>query len=1316
MSESSPMSLHQAESSIHTHKSDRIIGREKHVTESVYKLLTSRFVALVGEAGSGKSTLLHEGIVKALTGQLDPQFFRLSQERSRSWYVATMRPGHNPMLQLATALTSMDYYASDSDPSSKKVKRNSDPPNAIIENYFEGQYAGLLNYYKDRLENKNLLIIIDQLEDIFRFRHLMDDDKKSEVVDFIHNIVHVINKEGVGIYLAVAVQSEHLGQLAGIQGLGQIVNHGQYFIPPLKFDAIQKVYEQELTKTFNKGYAILNSSDSQSQVNTYKGSYRTYIQDVLEALNIYHKQSSFKDSNLLYLSKYALSYTSQVWLGEIEDVVERGNIEAQKFQKPTFDQLLNSFVESYKAFSKAPAMTQFNISTSNNVSRLNNYIEHHLSDLYEKWGYKIDVNNIGQDNISKFLQVEMSLAAYDIDNKWHVDNTMAAQIVNKSARILKILNPEANPIEVTSALLVEDDSLIKEVGSTIKELALLGNPVNVKSPEVFKDLKDKLDDNIAKIGNAFSNLAAKADRKAIDDMNEDLATQIISLQQHYFITVLKALTAKKRSGEDVRHPVLLEGLLKSGPMPKLSAEEKKHTSSEYVKNIIKCEEIYKDTVDEILNDLKAERLLDTIAYTPSGSNLPKHKDKFSIKAADILDVSTDAYINVSKGILQKWILDEIASSGIYLQLVRSSEKYYREVNRSPDNSFSENPVSQYKSSDLLLSTSNLGLTLDWRKQQIPSEGWAQRYDRELIELTQPTLDDESRMKSSKTYSSIYLEKALDYLKLSEEVAIQKEKDEINEELRRTQKWKRISRFIALLFLGAVGLSIYATIMRWNANYRLFEVNALNMIDYLTISGFVDVDSAYIYKREFDDRNEGGFFASRKYKKRKQPDMLKEYLFEKNIIEKPKENTHTQRALDALVAIYINNEQNVFNNEAYKDMFAVLDTIKDFRIILDEEQEKHNIIYHTLYRCYLSNREKFETSISKVEHQTSIFSMGSSGEYRSLFAIGDDNGEINLINKQEHSLRIVKNNIDWESEEISAIHFIDSLLIYGNDAGEVFIYRFDTEKGQLGKIIRKIGETEIPDKDQPGRPRIEQISAFKWIRAGSEDIYIVYRASDYLYLSKLEEGSIPSKVLGNRKGNIKGCGTLYDQLVLIDQSGISFWGLDEVTQPGKNGPLFGDNRGTLPDFSFSSLGNMGDAKLEGVFSTEINTVSSMIAIADNEGKLFLAKIDSTKQIDLRLFREAPHKLRINDLSFHPDGEQLASVSIDGTAKVYFNLSHSFEEEASDHLHLNADLKLRDNGSPKYYVVYNNDEDLITTTDITVRGWAPNFYVLTKRLGE
>src|SRR3712207_5497203 len=78
-------------------------GRDGQSEELIRRLGRTRFLAVVGTSGSGKSSLVCAGLLPALQGGL-------MASAGSDWRIATFRPGHDPVGNLARALTAPEVF------------------------------------------------------------------------------------------------------------------------------------------------------------------------------------------------------------------------------------------------------------------------------------------------------------------------------------------------------------------------------------------------------------------------------------------------------------------------------------------------------------------------------------------------------------------------------------------------------------------------------------------------------------------------------------------------------------------------------------------------------------------------------------------------------------------------------------------------------------------------------------------------------------------------------------------------------------------------------------------------------------------------------------------------------------------------------------------------------------------------------------------------------------------------------------------------------------------------------------------------------
>jgi WD40 repeat protein/tetratricopeptide (TPR) repeat protein len=202
-------------------------GREEQIAELLGLLRQHRFLAVVGTSGSGKSSLVRAGLIPALhRGTLT--------RAGSSWEVVLLRPGGDPIANLARALIEARIYDAEDPESLPRLKAT----------LARSRYGLVEAVRQSELEPaSNLLVVIDQFEELFRFRRLGSGSEEAASA-FVRLLLTASEQSEQRIYAAITMRSDYLGDCAQIPGLPEAVNLGEYLIPRLsreqKRDAIEK--------------------------------------------------------------------------------------------------------------------------------------------------------------------------------------------------------------------------------------------------------------------------------------------------------------------------------------------------------------------------------------------------------------------------------------------------------------------------------------------------------------------------------------------------------------------------------------------------------------------------------------------------------------------------------------------------------------------------------------------------------------------------------------------------------------------------------------------------------------------------------------------------------------------------------------------------------------------------------------------------------------------------------------------------------------------------------------------------------------------
>jgi hypothetical protein len=206
-------------------------GRDGQSSEIVARLERQRFIAVVGTSGSGKSSLVRAGLLPLLEGGF-------MASAGSFWRFAVMRPRNDAIHSLATALADPAVLGGESVDSAVRTP--------LVEAVLRRSSLGLIDAFNQaRLAaNENLLVVVDQFEELFRFRQLADARGQSDGGEaFVSLLIEAARRREHPIYVVLTMRSDFLGDCARFRDLPEILNDGQYLIPRLNRDQRRSAIE-----------------------------------------------------------------------------------------------------------------------------------------------------------------------------------------------------------------------------------------------------------------------------------------------------------------------------------------------------------------------------------------------------------------------------------------------------------------------------------------------------------------------------------------------------------------------------------------------------------------------------------------------------------------------------------------------------------------------------------------------------------------------------------------------------------------------------------------------------------------------------------------------------------------------------------------------------------------------------------------------------------------------------------------------------------------------------------------------------------------
>ena len=201
-------------------------GREEQTIELLQRLGSNRFVTVVGTSGSGKSSLVRCGLLSELLGGKMLQ-------AGAAWEVAVTHPGGNPLALLTESLLEADIY----DLEDENVREN-------LLATLSRSHFGLVEAIKqsDLPEGTNFLLVVDQFEELFRFREAGRSQQEA-AAEFVSLLLETVAQNEVPIYVVLTMRSDFIGECSQFDGLAEMVNRGEFLIPRLTREQYKRVIE-----------------------------------------------------------------------------------------------------------------------------------------------------------------------------------------------------------------------------------------------------------------------------------------------------------------------------------------------------------------------------------------------------------------------------------------------------------------------------------------------------------------------------------------------------------------------------------------------------------------------------------------------------------------------------------------------------------------------------------------------------------------------------------------------------------------------------------------------------------------------------------------------------------------------------------------------------------------------------------------------------------------------------------------------------------------------------------------------------------------
>ena len=210
-------------------------GREKEIDDLLRRLRSTRFLAVVGTSGSGKSSLVRSGLIPSLqSGYM--------AGASSTWRMAVLRPGEDPIGNLAAALSPRDVLGFDpGEQPGEGDAELAETSRVLLEATLRRSALGLANAVRQAHipNDENVLVLVDQFEELFRFRRSHHAHSRDEAILFVRLLLEAARQPDTAIYVVLTMRSDFVGDCMDFPGLSEMVNAGLYLVGRMSRDALR---------------------------------------------------------------------------------------------------------------------------------------------------------------------------------------------------------------------------------------------------------------------------------------------------------------------------------------------------------------------------------------------------------------------------------------------------------------------------------------------------------------------------------------------------------------------------------------------------------------------------------------------------------------------------------------------------------------------------------------------------------------------------------------------------------------------------------------------------------------------------------------------------------------------------------------------------------------------------------------------------------------------------------------------------------------------------------------------------------------------
>lgn len=203
-------------------------GQDNVTDQVIYKLLSNKFVCLLGGAGVGKTSLINCGIKSVLLSNL-------AISVQSPWLIFQTTPGNEPIRNLAQFICSSHL--------NKSMDTNEHLQEQICYSVLKRGNLGLIELI-DQFQfssNQNFLFVIDQFEDLFRLKnHTSDIEFYDEALHYVNLFLEALKSDKYNIYVVISIRSDFTDDCIIFPNLADLINRSNVLIPKMTRDQVKE--------------------------------------------------------------------------------------------------------------------------------------------------------------------------------------------------------------------------------------------------------------------------------------------------------------------------------------------------------------------------------------------------------------------------------------------------------------------------------------------------------------------------------------------------------------------------------------------------------------------------------------------------------------------------------------------------------------------------------------------------------------------------------------------------------------------------------------------------------------------------------------------------------------------------------------------------------------------------------------------------------------------------------------------------------------------------------------------------------------------